>query len=908
MIIDNTSVSRTNALLFTRVTNAHGPLTKTFKVNADDPNGKPTSMTAAKVYEGTAETIAVANLHGFVDQLRAVGRNQAFAYGVTGHDRVDIVKKSELDKRPGAIARGRKHFHFRKAPGIWMLDHDAGYLPKSYDSSDELRGALIAAVPSLAYAPMLWTPSASTYIVNEATRHTVKGAGGARIYIPVDDASDVPRAVKALREHLWAAGIGEYSVSRSGQLLERTLIDLSTAQPERLDFVAGADCVKPLAQRRPDPVVFEAEMLGGVEPCPLREAVPDASRDVHERAEEQRQAAKARVAGERQRVRQAYHVERVAELVQAGVPEERASETITRALDQDQLFAEFVLYPEGGGAVTVGEVLDDPKRWHGTRFADPLEPEYGNDPRIAFINLRGGGRPYIFSHAHGGKRYELFRQPTVLEVRGGDAPRLTDACVELMSMQQQVFDGPADGMLRVGGDGGGRLYPVTAPWLSDHLGRIATFQKYDARSKAMRAIDVPPVVTAGILGREGDRGLPRLVAVVTAPTLRADGSVLDVPGYDAQSELLYLSNTIDVPRVNPAPKRDEVVQALRALWQPLSQFPFDGPVSRSVALAALLTSCVRRGLSTAPGFAYDAPAPGSGKTLLAQCNALLGGHSGETTPLPGTEEERRKTIFAMLRAGVGCLTFDNVSIALHGDALDQALTAPLYSSRVLGESRSETVPNRAMVQATGNNLQTRGDSNRRWLRCRINAGVERPYQRQFDFNPAQVIQANRLSLVAAALTVIRGYLTAAPQKGSLASFEEWDGLVRHCVLWCRQLDVLDLGDPLDSILEADEADTSKGAVVDFLSAWRERLGEKPRTAAEVLAAASEWPGDGAVDLGAALRCAVRADSRRLGEVSRQELGDWLSARRDVMVSGLRLARTGIDRNKVALWSVTAAEP
>lgn len=900
-----------DTLVFTRVTNARGVLTKTFKVNADDPNGKPSFKTTAKVFDGAAETVTVNDLHEFISELRTVKHSQAFAYGVTGHDKVPLGTKVALRKTPGAIARSREFFHFRSAPGIWMLDHDAGYLSKTYETADELREELIAALPTLGLVAMAWMPSASSFIVNEESGQTVKGAGGARIYIPVDDASDIPRAMKALREHLWAAGIGAYSVSRSGQLIERTLFDLTTAQPERLDFVAGANCIAPLAQRRPDPVVFEVPdfMGGGVDPCPLKFAVPDPDREIRERAEEHRQAARERVGGERQQVRQAYRVERVAELVQKGVPAERAEQTVDRALDQDHLFADFLLYPDGGGEpVTVGEVLDDPKRWHGTRFADPLEPEYGNDPRIAFANLRGGGRPYIYSHAHGGKRYELFRQPTTLQVNGGDAPRLADACVELLRVQQQVFDGPTDGMLRAGPDG--RLYTISAPWLADHLGRIASFHKYDARSKASRAIDVPPPVPAAILAREGQRGLPRLVAVVTAPTLRTDGSVLDVPGYDQASGLLYLSDTIDVPRVNPAPSAEEVLEALRTLWHPVSLFPYDGPVSRGVALAAQLTSCVRRALPTAPAFAYDAPAAGTGKTLLARCIALLGGHGGETTPLPASDEERRKTIFALLRAGTGCITFDNVSGVLSGDAIDQALTSASYSSRVLGESRAETVPNRAVTQFTGNNLETGGDTNRRVLRCRLDARIERPYQRQFEFNPAQVIEANRPQLVAAALTVIRGYLMTARRKGSLASFEDWDELVRNCALWCAQLQTeIELGDPVDSIIEADKADTTKGVVVDFLKAWHGWFGSELVTAAQVVAATDHQPSDSEQEtwkrsaLSGALYGAVRAGKTgKSGVLDANELGYWLRPKRDVVVGGMRLERSKNRENTVE-WRV-----
>lgn len=910
--------SEVSALVFTRVTNTKGALTKTFSVNKDDPNGKPIKNTDANVYEGTAQKIVCADLYEFRDQLLKARSNEAFTYGVTEHSSVNIVTKDKVAKTPGAVARGREHFHYRSAPGIWMLDYDAGYLTVEYETAESLRDALTGACANLADAPMLWTPSASTYIHNSATDVMVKGAGGSRIYIPVDNASDVVRAQAALREYLWANGIGTYTVSKSGQLIERTLIDLKTAQPERLDFVAGAKCVAPLEQRRPAPIIFESELVGGVGPVPLQYVLPDPDRSVRQKAEEARAAAKAMIEPERQRVREAYKGERVAALCKNGVPELRAQEIVAQALDRDYLFAEFELHAADGTVVTVAQVLDNSKRWHGARFADPLEPDYCNDTRIAFANLRSGGRPYIYSHAHGGKRYTLFRQPAILSVNGGDAPRLADACLDLLRCQQEVFDGPVDGMVRVANEG--RMYQVNLPWLQDHLGTSASFQRFDRRSKSYHPIDVPPVVTNSILAREGQRNLPVLNAVVTAPVLRVDGSVLDVPGYDVSSGILYVSNTLDVPRVNPSPKFDDVMAALKMLWEPVAQFPYDGPASRAVALATLLTSCVRRSLPTAPATIFDAPSAGTGKTLLAKCVAVLGGHNTDTVKWPGANvEETTKLVMASFRDGKTCLTFDNVVGKFGNEALDIILTSAEVSGRVLGLSEMHTVVNRCLVMATGNNITTQGDTNRRVLRCRIDARIERPYHRSFPFNPAQMIEANRLHLVAAALTILRGYLISDERApGKLASFEDWDGLVRNAVVWLAgKQDYIDLVDPVFTIDDADDADTAKGALHGFFEMWHQRFGEEAIPASTVVNYANTYTGTAADDFRPeaeeeennrkafrnALVSAVRADSRKTGEVGPVEFGQWIGGQKGVVLGNFRVESEYDRKRKLALWKV-----
>jgi hypothetical protein len=71
------------------------------------------------------------------------------------------------------------------------------------------------------------------------------------------------------------------------------------------------------------------------------------------------------------------------------------------------LLGDYVLHFVDGD-VTVNEALSDPGRYDQQRLADPEEPNYGNDRRIA-IFYANNGRPHIYSHAHGGKKYTLVR-------------------------------------------------------------------------------------------------------------------------------------------------------------------------------------------------------------------------------------------------------------------------------------------------------------------------------------------------------------------------------------------------------------------------------------------------------------------------------------------------------------------
>jgi len=57
-------------------------------------------------------------------------------------------------------------------------------------------------------------------------------------------------------------------------------------------------------------------------------------------------------------------------------------------------------------------------------------------------------------------------------------------------------------------------------------------QRWSHRKSAWAACNAPRPVATNLLARSGAWRFRSLVGVVTAPTLRPDGSVIDQPGYD----------------------------------------------------------------------------------------------------------------------------------------------------------------------------------------------------------------------------------------------------------------------------------------------------------------------------------------------------------------------------------------
>jgi putative DNA primase/helicase len=84
------------------------------------------------------------------------------------------------------------------------------------------------------------------------------------------------------------------------------------------------------------------------------------------------------------------------------------------------------------------------------------------------------------------------------------------------------------------------LIEVRAAGLVEHVTRAATLLKWDARAKRPIKVNCPRDLAEGYLARTGQWHLRPLTGVTNAPTLRADGSLLDQPGYDRATGLLYV--------------------------------------------------------------------------------------------------------------------------------------------------------------------------------------------------------------------------------------------------------------------------------------------------------------------------------------------------------------------------------
>ena len=285
-----------------------------------------------------------------------------------------------------------------------------------------------------------------------------------------------------------------------------------------------------------------------------------------------------------------------------------------------------------------------------------------------------------------------------------------------------------------------------------------------------------------------------LEGIVTGPVLRADGSILAASGYDPDTGLLCQLD-VNIPDVPCKPSRQSIHRAIAHLEEAVRDFPFETEEHRATWFAMLLTLLARPAFSgPTPMFLLDANVRGSGKGLLFDLAALIAtGRMIPRTPHPTDKEETRKLIMSLALAGDPTVMLDNVEGEFGNSALEAALTSVMWKDRILGESRIAELPLMPVWVATGNNVVLVGDMPRRVAHIRLRSPLENPEDRTDLRHPRLLkwAEQERGRLLAAGLTLLRGYWMAGKPNQNLVnwgSYEGWSELVRATVVWAGMPD------------------------------------------------------------------------------------------------------------------------
>jgi hypothetical protein len=483
------------------------------------------------------------------------------------------------------------------------------------------------------------------------------------------------------------------------------------------------------------------------------------------------------------------------------------------------------------------------------------------------IEMRAGALVQIVDQAQAG----LIKAGAPIYQRGGEL-------VRPIQVDMVNTDGPIRRAV-----GSTILTPVKRAWLLEQMARHLEWT-ITKKGKGVVA-DPNPKYAETMLARSGEWPFSVLTGLANAPTLDQDGRAIAQSGYDSRTGLLLVFEPGTFPPVPDAPTQNDAKAALGLFVHLLRGFPFAGPPDLSVALSAFLTALVRPSLGTAPLHGFDAPQAGTGKSLLVEMVGLV--LTGSTPPAMAqgkSPEEDEKRLGAVMMAGDGLIWLDNVEKPIEGDLLCSMLTQKSVGVRPLGVSERRILPCTALVCATGNNLTLSGDATRRSVICRLDAGEERPDEREFAWDAKQEVMADRPGLVVAGLTALRAYkLAGSPEKlKPFGSFPDYDW-VRGTLKWCGYADPAETRDAILS------ADPHKSELAEVMTYWSAAFGEGFRTVADIPTTGTNMGGP-QLDLEKALKNATNTNAW-----SGKSVGRWLLRHKDRVVGGFAF-RQGAGRS------------
>jgi hypothetical protein len=366
---------------FTKFANAENrPLSKRIYLQ----DGKVEKESQGAMNRGEAFAISVSSCTEMAAILDGLKSHEILTLGTIKYQQVNVITKPEYAKllkdKPERcnefIARSQEHVVFEEGKPSWMLlDIDRKGMPAGVaDRIDAAGGVwqlLKQVFPALEPSGYIERPSTSSGIYHGLDRTEYPGSGGLHLYFRVQSGTDIPRALKAMFQRLWLAGLGWPLISKAGSFLERSIIDASVGTPERPIFEGAPVVVLPLAQH------VEQRRAVGREGSLVDSKVVFPSLTSAEQMEFQRILGQSKNAS-------AAEAEAVIESIvrsehdKTGVPIDVLREQLKEAANQ-HLPPWFQLVLTNKQVITVADILNDPKAYIGKTLHDPLEGvEYGH--------------------------------------------------------------------------------------------------------------------------------------------------------------------------------------------------------------------------------------------------------------------------------------------------------------------------------------------------------------------------------------------------------------------------------------------------------------------------------------------------------------------------------------------------
>lgn len=292
---------------------------------------------------------------------------------------------------------------------------------------------------------------------------------------------------------------------------------------------------------------------------------------------------------------------------------------------------------------------------------------------------------------------------------------------------------------------------------------IEYYQQPQRKGSPGGAVALPTPFIKSYMGYR-DSALPRVAAVVTAPLVMDDGTLLAPNGLQRDMQTIFrIPPEVRAVLPKPADPKPTAEQVRNALSFLVDEWLVDvaGDYRAKITLIAVgLTILERTLLAERPAFFVTASKRGGGKTTaLAMMILAVTGKKPAAAAWSASEEERRKALLGYLSEGVGSITFDNIPLgeAVTCKTIEAILTAETYSDRVLGHTENRTVPALTVITFTGNNVHPKGDMASRSLIVRLNIERADPENRPFRHSdPIAWTLDNRGKILRAMYVVMLG--------------------------------------------------------------------------------------------------------------------------------------------------------
>jgi hypothetical protein len=284
-----------------------------------------------------------------------------------------------------------------------------------------------------------------------------------------------------------------------------------------------------------------------------------------------------------------------------------------------------------------------------------------------------------------------------------------------------------------------------------------------------------------------DGALPIVTGVSTLPIVLSDGQILTGHGLDRRSGIVFrIPAGLSLPSPNECDS-SAVAAAMSFLCDNWLTDVSTDYAGACVTVACALTIIERMVLTERPAFWFTAGQRGGGKTTtLHMVSAAVLGMRAAAAAWSPSEEERRKSLFAYLGAGLPLLIWDNIALgaAISCSSIERALTAETYSDRVLGENKHLEVPANTVQAFTGNNISAKGDLASRSLAVRLSVDRVDPENRTFvHADPVEWTLQHRGEILRALFVILLGNprLWSANNDPAETRFKGWWHIVGSAV-------------------------------------------------------------------------------------------------------------------------------